>query len=421
MAILAAWVLVVAGPAGAEDDVRALAAKLNDPSPAVRIAAAAALRDRSPDVKEVLPQLADALRNEYFDVRMAAAEALRKVGPGAVGVLTEALAKDDYWSRDVAAMTLGRIGPAAAKAAPALGKALKYSSADVRGRAAAALARIGAVRGALANLAAMLTEPRAGVREAACEALARGGLDAARLVVPLLDHADGEVRGSAAETLGRIGPDAAPMAVPALLGALRAEIAETNKLYGAIDNEGIRRSRMGHAAGDSPVVAALGRMGPMAAAAVASLFDSADETTLRFALTVLGRLGAEAAPASDVVLELFRSKTEPWMRAQAAWVLGAVAGANPKALPALREALNDAAEPVRRNSAYVLAGAGPQGRAALAAALKSDSAACCLAAVQGLARAAAQSDAAAALAEAARDADPAVRDAAANALGSTRK
>jgi hypothetical protein len=89
--------------------------------------------------------------------------------------------------QEVAAMALGRIGPAAV---PPLMQALRHRDAQVRRQSALVLARIG---------------PPA--REAVSE------------LTGLLDDPDEEVRKAAARALGQIGPEAAD-AVPALMRQL---------------------------------------------------------------------------------------------------------------------------------------------------------------------------------------------------------
>lgn len=94
---------------------------------------------------------------------------------------------EEWTEQEVAADTLGRIGP----------PAIPYLQQSLR-------------------------SPDAMTRKQAAEVLARMGSDAAPAVndlVVLLDDPDPEVRKVAARTLGRIGPDAAP-AIPALMRTL---------------------------------------------------------------------------------------------------------------------------------------------------------------------------------------------------------
>jgi HEAT repeat protein len=110
------------GPAA----VPALAAALEDPKESVRLRAAAALKLIGKDLRGWAPA------------------ALRKMDllGAAVPALVAILKSSDYRTREIAARTLGDIGPVADDAAPALAEALKDPEEGVRRDAAAALRRI---------------------------------------------------------------------------------------------------------------------------------------------------------------------------------------------------------------------------------------------------------------------------------------
>ena len=87
------------------------------------------------DVEKAVLQLQD----PDVEVRSRAAEALGKIGPeaaAAVPALTTALQDPDVDVRMEAAWALGCIGPEAAAAAPALSNALQDPVVDVRSEAA---------------------------------------------------------------------------------------------------------------------------------------------------------------------------------------------------------------------------------------------------------------------------------------------
>jgi HEAT repeat protein/serine phosphatase RsbU (regulator of sigma subunit) len=133
-------------------------------------------------------------------------------------------------TRRDAVETLGKFGLKAREAAPELVEALKDSFRDVRAAAAEALGKVGAdVKQAVPPLMEALRDPIAGVRSAAARALGRfgpGARESVGALVELLKEQDVDVRSAAVETLGNIGADAAA-ALPELSDLLlRKESAE---------------------------------------------------------------------------------------------------------------------------------------------------------------------------------------------------
>lgn len=116
-------------------------------SKAIREAAAKALAQSDqawaaePGVAEALTALAKRLSGSGA-AGQAALEALVALGPGAVPTLTQTLAAGDRIAREQAARALGRIGPAASAAIPALTRALQDPHPWVQKEAAAALAQV---------------------------------------------------------------------------------------------------------------------------------------------------------------------------------------------------------------------------------------------------------------------------------------
>jgi HEAT repeat protein len=143
-----------------------------------------------------------------------------------------ALKDADPEKRQEAAFVLGRIGPNAGPAVPALAEALQDESPRVRSNAALALFKIGsAARDAVPALILALKDDVALVRMDAALALSRIGPDARGAVPALLEAMQQDknrqpmppfpvsVRGQAVIALGKIGPDARD-AIPALREAL---------------------------------------------------------------------------------------------------------------------------------------------------------------------------------------------------------
>ena len=165
------------------------------------------------------------LSDRDTDVRGAASEALVRRGAKAVPALVRGLDDSDPQARSLAANVLGRIGPAARDARPALLRVATADPADfVREQAARTLGEIGRDDPAAADdLVRMLEAGDAAERVAAARAVAFVGDGAARAVPGLtraLGDPDAKLREEAAEALGGIGAPAKP-AVPALLDLLR--------------------------------------------------------------------------------------------------------------------------------------------------------------------------------------------------------
>lgn len=159
------------------------------------------------------------IRTLQTEADAVAAEGLGKLGPGAseaVPALVEALAtKDDAVARS-AAWALGRIGPRAQEALPAIKGALKADDAYVRITAAAALAKIdNAAIEPMPVLISALTTGQAGERVAAANAAAEIGpraKGAVAALIAVLKNGTPEERTASANALGTIGPNASPAA-----------------------------------------------------------------------------------------------------------------------------------------------------------------------------------------------------------------
>ncbi|MFO0798401.1 MAG: HEAT repeat domain-containing protein [Gemmataceae bacterium] len=183
-------------------------------------------------------RLAGMLDDDDPDVRAAASDALLRNGPAAIPALTRGLDRLPDRGRAFAAFTLGRIGPNARAALPALRRHMtEDAAAEVREAAAVAAGRVGrddaaAVNEFLRMLEAGSTVERLAAARAAPELADSDRRRAVPLLAALLAHPDAEARKEAVEALGAIGADARP-AVPVLIQAttdpvreVRAEAAE---------------------------------------------------------------------------------------------------------------------------------------------------------------------------------------------------
>lgn len=114
----------------ATEPVPALLKLLADPDSAVRWWGATGLGVRGQGHAEAETALTAALRDRSANVRVAAADALRRLGQreGVLPVLTAALRDDNPWVRHAAALALDEMGTAAAPAKAALQAARKDSN-----------------------------------------------------------------------------------------------------------------------------------------------------------------------------------------------------------------------------------------------------------------------------------------------------
>lgn len=126
--------------------VPALLEALKSPDKNVRSSAAFVLGRIGTEAKSAVPDLIDALKDSNQDVRLAAAIALQWIGSEvkrtAVNALVGVLKEQDADLRGRAASALADSGPEARYALPALKKALKDPDERVRQAAASALKRI---------------------------------------------------------------------------------------------------------------------------------------------------------------------------------------------------------------------------------------------------------------------------------------
>lgn len=191
-----------------------LAELLRDDHEEVRVAAAAALGNIGPPASHAAWALAHALRDCCHDVRAGAAEALGRIGPGAieaVPALVDALADPVSWVRLQSATALVAIKPQSREAAEGFTRALGDSREEVRAMAAIGLSQYGtSAANAVPVLRHLLAnDPYPAVRVAAAKALGAMG-PASRAALPELMSAqrdpDFAVRAAVRDAIAKIGP-----------------------------------------------------------------------------------------------------------------------------------------------------------------------------------------------------------------------
>lgn len=345
------------GPAG-KPLIPAALAKLSDPSPYSRLAAAEfVVTLEPPEAEKAIPDLAKLVTDPIVEVRRKAGEVLEALGPRA-GAAAEAVGKAlpaeaDTIARDQFVAALAAMGPAAKPAVPGLLPLLGEPTAPLLVRMKAAEAAAVAdptsadVSAALAKLAA---DPDTPIRVAAASAM--GKLDPlpptalAALVKMAQGDARNEPRVAALRALVVAGPRAAPAKaeLSAIAGgqnpwyALWAKVA-----LAAID---------GDAATAAPAVRAglTDKSGPVRVAAAE-------------ALPLAGGPTAADLPA---LMRLLREPSDGAKEA-AARAVGVLGPAAKDAVPRLTELLADKSGGVRVAAADSLGQIGP---AAIAAAAK---------------------------------------------------
>ena len=217
--------------------VAALSRCLSDQDPAVRaIAMSAAQRFPAAVVAQVLPQLSAVLaeRQNSTETRASAARLIGTLdaqGREAAGALAQAAGSDpDPPVRSACLLSLCRVA-AADQAVPVLQQVLqKDAQAAVRGVAAVRLGKLGPPAAAAAPaLADALADSDEGVRRKAADALAALGAAAVTPAVGKLEAADAGVRRLAVFVLGKLGATAKP-ALDALRKRLQDPDAEVKQL-----------------------------------------------------------------------------------------------------------------------------------------------------------------------------------------------
>ena len=197
-------------------------AALGDDAAAVRATAADELGMLGESAAEAIPQLIQALRDNYEPVRLNAAYTLGTIGEPAVPQLIEVLGDENGPTRRMAAYALAAVG---APAVASLSEALEHTEEAVRIEASYALAQIGdSAETAIAALIEHAKDEAVEVRRYLAEAFGSIGPAASPAVPALIDMLDNDddkqVRFESALALAQIGP-ASSDAVPSLEKALR--------------------------------------------------------------------------------------------------------------------------------------------------------------------------------------------------------
>jgi HEAT repeat protein len=343
------------------DAVEALASLLESDQPQTRAQALHALRRLGPRAASAAKAIDPLLESGSDDERVSAAAALAALDPERADLAAEVLVgvvrsgskgNSPRW----AALCLAEMGPTARAAVPGLVTALEESAGDKpipRGEVIRALGRIGP---AAAEAVPALRKELGTNCDAALEALGNVGPAArdavADVSVYLRDDEKG-TRSAAARTLGDVGP-AAKAAVPRLKMLLRDEHGEvrTWATYALLRVTGetttylpLLTDVLANQNEDPKVrqaaAAAVGRLGPTAKDAVpglAGLLDQPESWLVAEAVQALARLGPDAGAAVPALLKRLTGEERfPFLTVEVARALGQIGTAARDAVPALEQ------------------------------------------------------------------------------------
>jgi HEAT repeat protein len=366
-----ARVLANIGP----DAAPALMEALEHKSSNVRETAVIALGLIGPDARSAVPAILTSIKGAYCP--LYAYDALQRMGRAALPALIAALQDNDEQIRKVATEALGRFGPMAKPAIPAL---VEVFAVD-------ALRGIGP--DALPALVALLKDPDVHKRQEVIRVLCDMNPEDSKTVTALvpallaaLRDPDAQVR---RETASRIGFSllAPETTVPALLGTLKDDNPDVRRAAAeALVKMGARAGKFVPAlvealrSADEEVRSAaaqvLGQIGPEAEAAVPELLvllKKGKDRERMEAAQALASIGPPARAALPTLVEMLKQKDTRLLAADALGVFGPEAEA---AVPALKEVLHDQDQETSGYAVLALARIGPAGVPALAEALKAD-------------------------------------------------
>lgn len=277
---------------------------------------------------EVVAPLVDALEDPDAGVRMAAAAGLAKSGEPAVIALRKLLKGPNAELRNLAAQTLGVMGPMAKVAIPDLESALGAEQA-VADSAAQSLAAMGEP-----GVEALGRGLRRGTAETRCRilrvlaGLGEGAFPAKTSILNTLKDGDPLVRVGACGALGALGPHGQDTVQPLARMLRDKEVA----VQGA-------------------AAAAIRALGPAAAREIIPELSrglkAGDPNVRKDLIDILGTVGKDAAEAAPDLAALVAQPSFPY-RIEAARALASIGPAASAAVPTLQKVREDRNPEVRR-------------------------------------------------------------------------
>ncbi|MBI2267673.1 MAG: HEAT repeat domain-containing protein [Armatimonadetes bacterium] len=342
------------GGIGSCEAVPSLVAALSDEDSDIRANAGMALEEMDCAPTEPILSLAEMCSSEHARTRKYAAEALGKIGPEAREAIPALLLlleeveddwEEDDWEsaysiRNSAAWALGKIGT---HALPALLSALKNENEWTRLAAAKALEVMGAEAcEAVAAQTEALQDAEMSVRCRVAGALWNLGVENQKILPTLLSATRndcGENRCHAVRSLGKAGPTRVREAIPALVSALKDQ-------NGSVKTEAIE---------------ALREIGPDAIPALTEALKSKSALVRRYVHKALGVMGHQAVPALVSAL----SDEDLFNRLLVLEILQLMGYKASEAIPTLIDAIKDESYSIRRRAADALAWLGSEAKVAI--------------------------------------------------------
>lgn len=332
---------------------------LKGTDPAERLAAVEALHKLGTGAAPAMVPLAEALKDEVPGVRLAAAETLGKFGARArttaATALVEALQDPDPRVRLRVAQALWAVDRRGDLVVPVLQGLLQTDDEEIRTTVLNHLGSMGAEdRGAVRALGAALADPAVARRAATMlEKLGPAATDAVPALTTALKSPDRETRSLVVQTLRKMG--GAEGVVAALLtGACDADDQVAGTAFTALREAKTTKSDVpALAAGlkaESPRVRifaaqALGKLGPDArdvVPALAEVVQKEEDRQARLeAVHAIGAIGPRALGGAVVLGQALNDRDDPALRLAAAEALGKLGSSAGLALQALLEAAKD--------------------------------------------------------------------------------
>ena len=351
----------------------ALAKAMTDADKDVRLNAVNALASIKPGKDKVVELMLAAMENEDYDVVLRATDALGSLGAGAVEPMIVALGneKTAYW----AILVLHSLGEDAKPAVPALLKILDSGQPESQLRAVEALGDIGDAA-AIPKLIEVLKDHPADIEINAAYALSKFGAAASgsaeHLEQGLLSD-DDAMRTVCAYSLAMIFPDddaRKKTAVDELLKALQSDdrqmrVAAAGALVRLDPSPEILKKpflKAFESADEETRMAIFGAVAAVGEEMVPRLQNALKEPIARpYAAAALGDIGPKAAAAvPDMVAALDGESAE--VREQILMAIGNISEGIQAAAPAAKAALADEDADVRRAAIYVLGRLGPDAK-----------------------------------------------------------